>query len=78
MLLNLWMEFGQYLLNKQKTEKIGNEEREREGGKKREKRKEGIERKKGRQMRKNKRALKGKKVVGGREGHLLFYCRVSE
>ena len=29
-------------------------------------------------MRKNKRALKGKKVVGGREGHLLFYFRVSE
>ena len=33
MLLNLWMEFGQYLLNKQKTEKKENEERERKGGK---------------------------------------------
>lgn len=33
MLFNLWMEFGQYLLNKQKTEKKENEERERKRGK---------------------------------------------
>ena len=32
MLFNLWMEFGQYLLNKQKTEKKENEERERKRG----------------------------------------------
>ena len=41
MLLNLWMEFGQYLLNKQKTEKKENEEREWKGGKEEEREKKG-------------------------------------
>lgn len=41
MLLNLWMEFGQYLLNKQKIGKKGNEERERKGGREEEREKKG-------------------------------------